>query len=77
MSNAAAIKRRKKLQALLRNLRLEAGLTQAELARLIERHQSFVSKYESGERRLDLIELEKICRALKTSLHDFVLRFEE
>ncbi len=38
---------------------------------------SFVSKYESGERRLDLIELREICEALKISLADFVNRFEE
>lgn len=42
-----------------------AGLSQQELAvRLGKKHQSFVSKYESGERRLDVIEFISICRVL-------------
>jgi len=41
----------------LRQARTEAGLTQAEVARRIGRLQSFVSKCESGERRVDVVEL--------------------
>lgn len=52
----------------LRELRHEAGLTQAQVAERLDVPQSFVSKYESGERRLDVIELRHIARALKTSL---------
>ena len=44
------------LSTLLRQLRRDAGLTQAEVARRLDVAQSFVSKYESGERRLDVIE---------------------
>ena len=66
-----------KLVALLRAVRSEAGLTQAEVAGRLELPQSFVSKYESGERRLDLVELRQICRALRISLADFVHRFEK
>ena len=66
-----------KLAALLRSVRSEAGLTQAEVAERLEQPQSFVSKYESGERRLDLIELRQICKAMKISLADFVRRFEK
>jgi transcriptional regulator with XRE-family HTH domain len=66
-----------KLAALLRSVRSDAGLTQAEVAELLEQPQSFVSKYESGERRLDLIELKQICKALKISLGEFVRRFEK
>lgn len=40
------------------------GLTQAELARRLGRPQSFVSKYESGERRLDIVEFLSACSAL-------------
>lgn len=65
-----------KLQNLLRGARQEAGLTQAALARKLRRPQSYVSKYESGERRLDLMELREICRALGTSLPVFTRRFE-
>ena len=66
-----------KLAALLRSVRSEAGLTQSEVAERLELPQSFVSKYESGERRLDLVELKQICKALKISLSDFVRRFEK
>jgi transcriptional regulator with XRE-family HTH domain len=66
-----------KLAALLRNVRSEAGLTQAEVAERLGLPQSFVSKYESGERRLDLIELRLICKALGVALGEFVRRFEK
>lgn len=67
----------KKLQETLRELRVRAGLRQVDLARLLQQPQSFVSKYESGERRLDLIELREVCHALGVTLADFVRRFED
>jgi len=65
------------LQTLLRETRETAGVTQAELARRLNVPQSFVSKIESGERRIDLVELQAVCAALNTSLTDFVTRFEK
>jgi transcriptional regulator with XRE-family HTH domain len=44
--------------------RKAAGLTQHALARLLKRPQSFVAKYEGGERRLDVVEFIAIARAL-------------
>ena len=64
-----------RLQHLLRQVRSEAGLTQTDLAARLGKPQSFVSKYESGERRLDLVELEEICRVIKIDLGRFVQRF--
>ncbi len=55
---------------------MEAGLRQEDLARLLRQSQSFVSKYESGERRVDLLELQQICKALGISLGEFVRKFE-
>lgn len=69
--------KQKKLQALLRKIRIEFGLNQAELARKLGKPQSFVSKYESGERRLDLIEIRKICETMEITLKEFVERFED
>ncbi|HVU28135.1 MAG TPA: helix-turn-helix transcriptional regulator [Verrucomicrobiae bacterium] len=66
-----------KLQDLLKKSRIATGLTQVELARMLKRPQSFVSKYESGERRLDLIELREICKALNSPLSKFIKNFEE
>ncbi len=45
--------------------RLKMGVTQAELAKRLETPQSFVSKYEKGERRLDVIEFVTVCKTLK------------
>ena len=66
-----------RLQNLLRQVRLDARLTQTELAKHLGQPQSFVSKYESGERRLDLMELHYICAAVGISLQELVRRFEE
>ena len=43
----------------LRRARLAAGLTQTEVAAALHRPQSYVAKCESGERRVDVIELEQ------------------
>jgi transcriptional regulator with XRE-family HTH domain len=46
--------------------RKTAGLTQRELAKRLRRPQSFVAKYEGGERRVDVVEFIEICRAMET-----------
>ncbi|MDX2094416.1 MAG: helix-turn-helix transcriptional regulator [Alphaproteobacteria bacterium] len=51
--------------SLLVKARLAVGVTQAELALLLEKPQSFVSKYENGQRRLDIIEFITVYRVLK------------
>ncbi|UGT62860.1 helix-turn-helix domain-containing protein [Nocardia asteroides] len=61
-----------RLCAFLRQLRREAGLTQVEVARRLDVPQSFVSKYETGERRLDVIELLHVVRALGSTLNEVV-----
>ena len=55
------------LCTLLRELRHQAGLTQVQVAERLDLPQSFVSKYESGERRLDVIELRHVAEALGTT----------
>ena len=50
--------------ALMVKTRKAAGLTQQTLALLLKRPQSFVAKYEGGERRLDVVEFIAIARAL-------------
>lgn len=49
----------------LRQLRFEAGLTQVEMAERLQVTQSYISKYENGERRLDVIELRHVADALR------------
>ena len=48
----------------VRQARLNAGLTQAEVAKKLGKPQSFVSKSESGERRLDAVELKRMAEIL-------------
>ncbi|RQV96841.1 XRE family transcriptional regulator [bacterium] len=76
MKTATIRENRKKLQALLRTLREEAGLRQVDLAQKLGKPQSFVSKYETGERRLDIIELLEVCRQLGISIVKLVNRLE-
>ena len=64
--------RHRALQALLADLRAAAGLTQMDVANRLARPQSFVSKYESGERRLDIIEFIDVVRALGGEPHRVV-----
>ena len=52
-------------------------VTQDELANLLGSTQSFVSKCERGERRLDVVELKSWCQALHFSIQVFVSRLEE
>ncbi len=65
------------LLRLLKQCRVEAGLTQVQFAQALERPQSFASDIERGLRRLDLVQLRDICKALNVGLVDFVQRFED
>lgn len=67
--------RKKALLNLLRQIRKETGLRQVDVTRRLGKPQSFVSKYESGERRLDLLDLEEVCRAVGLTLVSFTRRF--
>jgi transcriptional regulator with XRE-family HTH domain len=69
-------RQQKALLALLRQLRTEAGLRQVDMAKALGKPQAFVSYYESGTRRLDLLELRQICGILGISLVEFVRKFE-
>jgi transcriptional regulator with XRE-family HTH domain len=56
----------------LRRVRLESGLTQVQVAKLLRKPQSFLSKCEAGERRLDVLELQKLARIYKKPLSFFL-----
>jgi transcriptional regulator with XRE-family HTH domain len=56
----------------LKQARVEAALTQVEVAQKLERPQSFVSKIESGERRVDIVELNELAKLYRRPL-DFFL----
>ncbi|WP_104491553.1 helix-turn-helix domain-containing protein [Paracoccus denitrificans] len=60
------------LMAALKQARLDAGLTQTELAERLKRPQSFVAKYENGERRVEVVELVEIATAMGSDPRDIV-----
>jgi transcriptional regulator with XRE-family HTH domain len=73
-------KNKAELQALielLRDLRLRSQLKQDDLAARLGVPQSYISKYESGERSLDILELRLVCHALNISLSDFAKELEK
>ena len=74
MTSRAA--QQKQLRALLREMRMSVGLRQIDLAKKLHTPQSFVSKYESGERRLDVIELRQVCQALGIPLQELIRKLE-
>lgn len=56
----------------LRKARLEAGLRQIDVAKKLRRTQSYVSRIEVGEQRLDILELKKFAELYKKSLDYFI-----
>jgi ribosome-binding protein aMBF1 (putative translation factor) len=56
----------------LREAREKAGLRQADVAAKIGAYASYMSKCESGERRLDVVELAELCRVYGVRLVDFL-----
>ncbi len=57
-------------------VRKESGFTQQQLAELLGKPQSYVSKYERGERRLDVVEFLALCKALSVSPMSIIERLE-
>lgn len=62
---------------ILKRLRAQKEVTQLQLAEALGRPQSFVSKYESGERRLDVLEFIQVCNALNESPSDVIQKIEK
>jgi DNA-binding XRE family transcriptional regulator len=71
------LNQQKKLLVLLRGVRVEAGLTQSELASRLGTDQTFISKYESGERRLDILELREVCQVIGIDFIAFIRRLDK
>lgn len=67
---------RKKIYLLLKQIREDKGIRQVDLAKNLGVPQSFISKYESGERQLDILELRQICIAIGLPLTDFLKLLE-
>ncbi len=74
MKKSKFTKQYSRLLEALKQARVEAGLTQTEVGKKFGAHASFVSKCESGERRIDVVELNYFCKLYGLSLLDFVGR---
>jgi ribosome-binding protein aMBF1 (putative translation factor) len=72
MSKSIYSKEYKFVLVQLKSARIEAGLTQEEVAKRIGKPQSYILKCESGERRLDVTELNELAKFYKKSLTFFV-----
>lgn len=72
MEKSIASKRYSLLLRRIRKAREESGLTQQQLAEKLGVTQSFISKCERGERRLDVLELMEFCNALEIPFLPFV-----
>jgi transcriptional regulator with XRE-family HTH domain len=69
MPKAIHSARHKRLTELLIAQRREAGITQAQVAKALGRHQPFIANIEKGERRLDIVELIDLADVLGLDLH--------
>jgi len=77
MSKRSPPSQQNALLSLLREIRSDAGLRQVDLAEKLGQPQPYVSRYESGERRLDILELRQVCDAVGIKLEEFVARLEK
>lgn len=77
MKNKKWSDREESLRKALKKMRKSVLLNQSQLAYKLDKPQSFVSKYESGERQLRILELEQVCIACGTTAHEFLKAFSE
>lgn len=66
-----------RLLDLLRGVRRELGVTQIDLGQRLDNTQAFVSKFERGERRLDVVEFVEVCEALGVPPLEMFARYLE
>nr|WP_312826889.1 helix-turn-helix transcriptional regulator [Brucella anthropi] len=76
MQKSLRTPRQQLLQSLLVETRKAKGLTQADVADALGRPQSFVAKYENGERRIDVVEFVDIAAALEVSTAEILSKIE-
>jgi transcriptional regulator with XRE-family HTH domain len=62
----------RKITGLLKKARLEAGLSQLEAAKKLKKPQSYISKCESNERRVDIVELRSFAQVYNKKLNFFI-----
>jgi transcriptional regulator with XRE-family HTH domain len=76
-NNSISSKDHKIVEVLLKELRVSVGLRQIDVASSLGIQQSMVSKYEIGERRLDILEIRSLCKLFGLPLNEFVEQLEK
>jgi len=72
MNDTIYSKGHKQLIEKLKNARIEIGLDQVEVAERLNKTQSYISKVESGQRRIDIIQLKEFAKLYKKDIHYFI-----
>lgn len=72
MSKSIRTKEYQSFAQKLKKARVQAGLTQVQVSKQLRRPQSYISKAEAGEQRLDIVELGKFARLYKKNLDYFI-----
>lgn len=68
--------RKSLLRKLIKEARLQAGLTQVEVAAKLKVPQSYIAKVEQGERKISFIEVLDLCKALGINANNLISRLE-
>ena len=72
MNKSIYLEEYRHLVRMLRKARTEAGLTQVEVSKLLDKSQATISKVESGQIRLDVIQLKEYAKLYKKKLDYFI-----
>lgn len=72
MSKAIYSKDHKHIVEQLKKARQEAGLEQEQVAKILKKTQSYISKIESGQRRIDIITLKELAKTYKKDINFFL-----
>ncbi|MBU2530022.1 MAG: helix-turn-helix transcriptional regulator [Elusimicrobia bacterium] len=72
MSKTLYSKEHKDLVEKLKKARIELGLDQKQVAKLLNKTQSYISKIESGQRRIDVLKLKELAKIYKKSIDFFI-----
>ncbi len=76
MSRTLGSPRHETVRAFLKEARQEAGMTQTQVAKRLRRHQSFVATVESGQRRIDVVELMYFAEAIGFAPEKLIKRLD-
>ena len=72
MDKSIYSKKYNKVVERLKQARIDIGLTQTQVAQKLKKQQSYISKIERGERRIDIVELEQLANLYKRDVKFFI-----